>query len=188
MPIEQIYPDLLEQEDLTFRVYTMDDADELSLAVGSSYEALRQWFPWAKPILSVGEAEALCEKFEHDFRDGKDFSFGVWDRGTFVGGGVYHPTDEEYKVEAEIWIRSTHTFKGLATRTLESMLQWGFRQWEFDSITLKCPLDVPASTKVAEKVGLFVTETRPGGKTDVHGTPRDANIFVVEKQDWKDSF
>ena len=68
MPIEQIYPDLLEQEDLTFRVYTMDDADELSLAVGSSYEALRQWFPWAKPILSVGEAEGLCEKFEHDFR------------------------------------------------------------------------------------------------------------------------
>jgi RimJ/RimL family protein N-acetyltransferase len=188
MRIEQLYPDEYVSEDLTLKPFNFTDGRQFAAAANASYDQLREWFPWARPGLTVGEAEGICEKFEYDYRDGKAWVFGIWDDDTLLGAGGFYPTDEEYKFTADFWITTPLTFKGHATRALEAMLEWGFRQWSLDSITLKCPVDVPASAKVCEKIGLVPAETVPGAVKDVHGTPRDAVVFVVDKQDWKDTF
>jgi RimJ/RimL family protein N-acetyltransferase len=186
MPLEQIYPEEYIAEDLELRPFRFTDGLRLANAANASYEQLREWFPWVRPGLTVGEAEAICETFEYDYRDGKQWVFGVWRFDDLLGAAGFYPTENEFEVTADFWISSPLTFKGHATRALEAMLEWGFRQWSLDSVTLRCPVDVPAAAKVCTKVGLIPVGTVPGAVKDVHGTPRDAVVFKIEKKDWRD--
>lgn len=186
MPIEQLYPDQVEHDELTIRCFNMDDAEDLSSATNSSYEQLRDWVAWVKPVMSIGESEALCIQFEDEYRGGKDFRLGVWDHRGLVGGAAFHPTGE-YEAEIGLWVRTSNAGRGIGTRIVEGLLEWGFREWEWDVLRIKCDMRNSAFARVAEKAGLDKTESLPGGTRGVDGTPRDCDVYEITKADWKKS-
>lgn len=183
MRTEQVYPDIYEHDDLTFRCWDMNDAEALSSASNDSYRALEGWIPWATPVMPIGMAEDLCIRFEDEFRGGRDFSFGVWEDRRLIGGAAYHPTGER-SADVEVWVRTTLMDKGFGTRILEGVLDWAYKEWDFDTVTFKCPIDAPAARRIAEKIGLDVTETVPGGFVGPDGRRHDADVFVTEKRAW----
>src|SRR5271165_3813790 len=70
------------------RRYRRDDAPALALAVGENLEHLRPWMPWiALEPTSLQDREELLDRWEREWNEGTQYSFGMF-RGSRVVGGA----------------------------------------------------------------------------------------------------
>jgi len=130
MTLPLIAPHRRDTPEFTLRIYQPGDGAALSEATTESYELLRPWMPWASPSQTVEEAEAVCRRLGSGFLAGTDYTLGIWDGDTLLGGTGFHLRcgPIEWKVaEIGMWIRASRSGEGLGSRVLAAMLEWGFR-------------------------------------------------------------
>ena len=172
---------------LTIRVYSIEDAEELSRAVNESYEHLKPWMPWANMNQTVIQSEQISRRLIASYHDNSDYTMGIWDGDTLIGGTGFHLRcgPIEWKAaEIGMWIRSSYAGKGWGTRSLEQMLTWGFEVWGWERLTWKCDTRNEGSIRVAEKCGLTREATFLSDALDVEAKRRDSHQYVMLKANW----
>ena len=172
---------------MTLRVYSADDAAALSEAVNESYEHLKPWMPWASPDQSILQSEKICRRLMAAYYDNSDYTLGIWDGDTLVGGTGFHLRcgPIEWKcAEIGMWICSSYAGKGWGTRSLEQMLEWGFTVWGWERLIWKCDTRNEGSIRVAEKCKLTREATFRSDALDVEGKRRDTHQFAILKSEW----
>lgn len=172
---------------MTLRVYKPEDAAELQRATVESYEHLRPWMPWAKTEQSLDQTEAIIRSLMSSYYGNTDFTLGVWEGDTLVGGTGFHlragPTD--WRVgEIGMWIRGSHAGQGWGTRVLEQMLQWGFEEWGWMRLIWKCDSENTASARVAEKCGMTKEATFVSSSVNTAGKRTDMYLFAMLRDEW----
>lgn len=173
--------------DMTIRVYTPRDASALQAATIESYEHLKPWMPWARLEQTINETEAICRRLASCYYAGNEFTVGVWDGDTLVGGTGFHMRcgPREWGCsEIGMWIRASYAGRGWGTRVLEQMLEWGFTEWGWERLIWKCDTRNIGSARVAEKCGMALEATFKSDALDVDGVRRDSHQYFLLKEDW----
>lgn len=174
--------------DLLIRAYRPGDGPALRRATAASYEHLRPWMEWARPDQSDEEAELLCRRFAASYLRVEDFVLGIWLGDELVGGTGFHPRGGSLAVgtaDIGMWIGASHAGRGMGTRVLRALLDWGFSDaWPWRRLTWHCDTRNRASARVAEKGGLRREATLRSVDLDVEGRRRDVYLYAILREEW----
>lgn len=182
-------PERHEADGFVLRSYDAGDGPLLVAASTESYEHLRPWLPWATPDQSVDDAELIARRFRAKYLMHEDFVIGAFsrDNGRLVGGTGFHLREGPLSsacAEIGMWVRTHEAGRGLGTRMLQAMLEWGFTEWPWLRLSWRCDDRNKASMRVAEKGGLLSEGLLRGQAADVGGGRRDTACYGMTKQDW----
>lgn len=184
-------PERYETSDFVLRSYDVGDGPLLAEAVNSSYDHLRAWMPWAKPHQSVEESEQLARKFRARYLLSEDFVIGVFsvDGRQLLGGTGFHLREGPISsacAEIGMFIRQGEAGRGLGTRVLRALVQWGFTEWPWQRLAWRCDRRNVASARVAEKAGLRLEGVLRGQPAHVGEGRRDTACYAVLESEWRD--
>jgi RimJ/RimL family protein N-acetyltransferase len=173
--------------DLTLRVYSIEDVQQLQDATFESYEHLKPWMPWANDRQTLQQTERIVRRIIGGYFSNDDYTLGIWDGDTLVGGTGFHlrcGPIEWRCAEIGMWIRSSYAAQGWGTRALTEMLKWGFNEWGWQRLVWKCDTRNEGSIRVAEKCGLTREATFRSDALDVDGKRRDTHLYAILKSEW----
>ncbi|MBX3084105.1 MAG: GNAT family N-acetyltransferase [Anaerolineae bacterium] len=171
-------PDRLETPEFLIRSYFPGDGARIAEAIRTSYDSLKEFVSWASPDYSNDSAEWTARRGRGMYLLNRDYPMGIFspDGERFLGGTGYRLFGaplEEYSVEISMWLRGSAAGKGLATRVLLALLDWGFSDaWPWAKIMWVCDVRNAASIRVAQKGGLTLEGTMRRhplpGRPDMH--------------------
>ena len=185
-------PERFETNDFILRSYDVGDGPLVADAVNSSYDHLRPWMPWPKPHQSVEESEKLVRQFRARFLLSEDFVIGIFsvDGRQLLGGTGFHLREGPIAsacAEIGMFIRQSEAGRGLGTRVLRALVQWGFTDWPWLRLAWRCDQRNGASARVAEKAGLRLEGVLRGQPAVVGEGRRDTACYAVLKSEWRGS-
>lgn len=154
-----VAPEHFAGDGFVLRSYRSGDGAALRAATLASYEHLKTFMPWAVPEQSEAQAEQLVRQFRGRWLLAEDFVIGVFspDETELWGGTGFHLREgglDAANAEIGMWIHTDRAGRGLGTRCLAAMLEWGFTEWPWQRLSWRCDATNVASIRVAEKVGM----------------------------------
>lgn len=173
--------------DLTLRMCQPGDGAAVSAATVDSYEHLKLWMPWASTTQTAEEGEEIIRRLAAAYLSATDFTLGIWLGDEYVGGTGFHLRcgPMHWKAaEIGMWIRSSQAGRGVGSRVLATMLEWGFGEWEWERLVWKCDTLNVASARTAEKCGMMLETTHRSDAVGVDGTRRDTHLYVMLRSDY----
>ncbi|MBS1722176.1 MAG: GNAT family N-acetyltransferase [Armatimonadetes bacterium] len=183
----RLVPVRYEFDELVLRPFGPADAAELQRASVASYEHLKPWMPWAKQDLTVAEAEVTCRRLAAEYMSDTNYTVGVWNGDRLLGGSGFHlrcgPVEWRC-AEIGMWIHGDHAGRGLGTRVLAGMLEWGFGDWGWERLVWKCDTRNVASARVAEKCGMNLEATHRSDSVSVEGKRVDTHLYAILRPEW----
>ncbi len=78
-----------------------------------------------------------------------------------------------------MWVAAAHAGRGLGTRALAALIEWGFTDWPWQRLVWCCDTRNLASARVAEKCGLAREATFRSDALAVDGSRRDTHLFAI---------
>lgn len=182
-------PERYETADFVLRCYDSGDGPLLSDAVNASYEHLRTWMPWAKPDQSAEDSERSVRRFRARYLLAEDFVIGIFsaDGRQLLGGTGFHLREGPLSsacAEIGMFIRQSEAGRGLGTRVLRALVDWGFADWPWQRLAWRCDQRNVASLRVAEKAGLRLEGVLRGQRAHVGEGRRDTACYALTKAEW----
>lgn len=159
-------PERLDLPGFTLRAWTRADAEALRLALAASDAHLRTFTPWVVdgrvPGLSL---EDRLTRHAADFATGKEWLYGLFssDGAEVLGGCGLYPRVGPNAVEVGYWLAAGHTGRGLATRATSALTRLAFLEPTIDHVEIHCDRRNTASSRVPERLGYRVVETKSAG-------------------------
>lgn len=175
-------PEGTATEQFVIRTYRPGDGPAISDAVNASYDHLKTFMPWAKPVQTVDESERYARECYGRWLLAKDFALGIWtpDGATLLGGSGFHLHGASLKLgiaEIGMWIRAERANRGLGTAALREITRWGFTEWPWLRLAWHCSTRNVASARTAERAGFELDGIRRQDGVDPDGTRRDTMIW-----------
>lgn len=181
-------PDKRKGDGFLLRSYFPGDGPKLCKATNASYEHLEEFMPWATNEQTDAEAEKLARTFRARWLLAEDFVIGIWapDESELWGGCGFHLREgglSSGNAEIGMWIAAAQAGRGLGTRVLEELIDWGFSEWPWVRLSWRCDAQNAASIRLAEKAGLRHEGTHRGHLVTHHGDRRDTQVYAILKHD-----
>lgn len=105
--------------------------------------------------------------------------------GKIVGGASFHAIDRiDQSAEIGYWLAKSATGKGLITKTVAAMVEYGFNEMNLNRIVIKCATGNLKSQAVPERLGF----TREGVEREagfLHGKFVDHVVYSMLAKEWK---
>lgn len=124
-------PARIETARLVLRCYELGDVAAMDGVIPANREHLLEFMAWAEfePIGTEKRTE-LVERFIAGYKDGSDFTMGMFDRATgeYIGGTGYHVREDH--LEIGYWLAADRQGQGLMTEAAAALtrvaLQFAF--------------------------------------------------------------
>ena len=173
-------PVALRTPAFTLRPHRIGDGEALFDAVDSSREHLTPFISWVEqhsdPISSEKDARAMAGRYLLDI----DFALAIVREERILGGTGFHLHGRSLALgvaEIGMWIRTSEANRGLGSKVLRAMLEWGFGDWPFERLVWRCHVDNLSSKRVAEKCGMTLEGIAKHDLRERTGARGDAYVF-----------
>jgi RimJ/RimL family protein N-acetyltransferase len=182
-------PERYETPEFVLRSYDVSDGPMLREMNLESYEHLRPFMAWATPNQTLEEAERLVRQFRGRYLLAEDFIVGVFspEEKRLLGGTGFHLREGPLSTgsaEIGMFIRKAESYRGLGTRVLLAMLEWGFTAWPWLRLSWRCDDRNKPSVRVAEKAGLRLEGVLRGQHAHAGPGRRDTVCYGLTRADW----
>jgi RimJ/RimL family protein N-acetyltransferase len=155
------WPDPLTQqittERLLLRPYRPGDGAAYARVYHENQDHLREFMPEElREMATEHEAEGQIRRMTRQWRAGKLFVFGAWERddGAYVGETYLANPDWAVPcIELGYFVVAAQTGRGYAVEAGQAVVQCAFERLAVDRVELYCASDNLASARVAERLG-----------------------------------
>ncbi|WP_409298945.1 GNAT family N-acetyltransferase [Peribacillus sp. SCS-26] len=162
-PILKDVPIQMETDRLILRApLQAGDGYVVHQAIKDSINELKQWLLLFQTIPAVEETEILLRNAYIDFLRRESFRYLIFQKGTnhFIGTASLHRINWEIsKCEIGYWINSQFSGNGYMTETVNALTQFGFQQFKFKRIEIRCESTNLKSRAIPEKLGFDLEGT-----------------------------
>ena len=184
-------PERYEADGFVLRSYDLGDGPLHADALNASFEHLQPWMPWAKPHQSAQDSEQFVRRARARYLLAEEFIIGVFadDGARLLGSAGFHLREGPISsgcAEVGMFIRQSEAGRGLGTRVLLALLDWGFADWPWLRLAWRCDRNNAASVRVAEKAGLRLEGVLRGQRAHVGEGRRDTACFALTKSEWSE--
>jgi RimJ/RimL family protein N-acetyltransferase len=176
-------PYRIVSERTVIRCWEPRDAPLLKDAIDSSLDHLVPWMEWARAEpQTLAEKVSLLRRFRSQFDLGREFIYGILDRGEqeVLGGSGLHPRSADDSLEIGYWIRASAVGRGLATEATAALTRVAFEVCGIDRVDIRVDPTNAASLAIPRKLG-FREEATLRRRLPAHddGVPRDVTLFSL---------
>jgi RimJ/RimL family protein N-acetyltransferase len=161
------------------RPFAAGDGPALHAAVRASHASLSYWFAWCRADYGPADAEARVAACIAAWRDGREFTFGIFDGERLLGCAGLNRLDRAAgSANLGYWVGEAHRGRGIATAAAAQVAAFGFRELGLARIGIRVLPENAASLGVARRLGAVREAVLPGG-IDFQGRPVDALLFSL---------
>ncbi|MGA2528724.1 MAG: GNAT family N-acetyltransferase [Acidimicrobiales bacterium] len=148
--------------EFVLRRYRREDAPALAVAVTESLEHLRPWMPWiALEPTSLEERKKLFRRWDRDWADGTQYSFGMFREGRVVGGAGLMRRIAQDGLEIGYWVHCDFVGRGFATSAAEALTTLGLGLVGVSHVEIHHDKANVASGRVPLKLGFEMVGAKP---------------------------
>jgi Acetyltransferases, including N-acetylases of ribosomal proteins len=174
-------------DELELALPTEKCADEAFAVVMENYEHLHEWLSWVNENFS---RESVREFYKLSLMrlaaGGDEIGLNIVYRGRIVGGIGFHEINwRDKSAEIGYWLAKSETGKGLATRSVVRLIEYGFTELELHRIVIKCVPENLKSRAIPEKLGF----TREGVEREagwLHTRFVDHVVYSMLEHEWRE--
>lgn len=158
--------------------------EEVYALTMANYEYLRKWSRWLNEDFSLENARDFNERNRREMEEGVAIHLRIVLNGKIVGSTGYHNWDKNSR-QAEIgcWVAEGDAGRGVATRCVRKLLDYGFGELGLNRVFVKCAAENLRSQKVPERLGF----TREGVERDgdwLHDRFVDQVVYSMLAREW----
>lgn len=168
---------MITTDRLLLRPLGNDDIAITAEAVVESLPDLLPWMPWAHAAYDADDAESWIGYSREMWSLGREFGFGVFSRGRYLGSCSIDRIDWPMRrANLGYWIRSSEVGAGFATEAARAVAAWAFRVHALHRIDVVVTVGNVRSERTAARIGAQREGIARNGLV-IHGQPRDAVVF-----------
>jgi ribosomal-protein-serine acetyltransferase len=148
---------------------------------------LRRWLPFVDQTRYVKDTEKYVGLILSPRHRDQNAVYTVWFRGKLAGLAGFKEIDPvNHKTEIGYWLAEQMQGKGIMTRTVKKMIDFGFRNMNMNRIQIKVAVGNFKSAAIPHRLGLKFEGIERNGEfhTDRY---YDLEVFSILKADWIDT-
>jgi ribosomal-protein-serine acetyltransferase len=145
---------------------------------------LRQWLPFVDQTRSVEDTENFLRSILSSPEKTKNEVYTIWFKGEFSGLAGFKEMDWiNHKTEIGYWLAEKAQGKGIMTRTVKKMIDFGFRNMNFNRIQIKVATGNFKSSAIPQRLHLLLEGIERHGEfhTDKYF---DLEVYSILKSEW----
>jgi len=183
---------------LITKMFSLKVDDELELALSdenrveeafavimANYEHIYEWSRWLDENFTLEKAREFCTAHMRSFEnEGDEIGLRIIYQGKIVGSTGFHAINRRDKsAEIGYWLAKDCTGKGLMTRTVAKLLEYGFDELKLNRIVVKCVPENLKSRRIPEKLG-FTQEGIERESGWLHDRFVDHVVYSILASEW----
>ncbi len=153
-------------------------------AIVQNRKFLRRWLPFVEQTRTIDDTRQYIRMLITPPEKEKNEVFTIWVRGEFAGLVGFKEKDPvNHRVEIGYWLTETMQGKGIMSRSVGKMIDYGFRNLRFNRIQIKVADGNLPSAAIPARLGFSFEGTEREG--EFH-TDRYFNlkVFSLLKKEW----
>jgi len=145
---------------------------------------LRKWLPFVDQTWQVKDTALFIKSLYTAANQDKNDIYVIWYRSEPAGLAGFKETDQvNHRTEIGYWLAEHLQGKGIMTRTVEKLLDFGFRNMNMNRIQIKVAVGNSKSIAIPRRLGLVFEGIERAGEfhTDHY---HDLEIYSLLKPEW----
>jgi len=145
---------------------------------------LRRWLPFVDQTRRVKDTENYIGLILSPRHRDQNAVYTIWFRGLLAGLAGFKEIDHvNHKLEIGYWLAEQMQGKGIMTRTVKKMIDYGFRNLQMNRIQIKVAVGNHKSSAIPHRLGLNFEGIERDGEfhTDRY---YDLEVFSILKAEW----
>jgi ribosomal-protein-serine acetyltransferase len=174
-------------KDLYLEKIKLSDADIIYETIQRDRNYLRKWLPFVDQTRKKEDTANYIDALSSELEKGKNEVYMIWYCNEFAGLAGFKDIDIiNHKTEIGYWLAEKMQGKGIMTRTVKKMIDYGFRNLNFNRIQIKVAQGNFKSVAIPGRLGLFMEGIERNGE---YHTDRyfDLEVFSILKKEWIES-
>ena len=172
-------------DELELALPTESSIEKAYAVVMANYDYLHEWLPWVNEGLMLeGVRDYYKTALKKFADDGDEIGLNIVFKGKIVGNIGFHEINRRDKSgEIGYWLAESATGKGLVTKSVAKLLDYGFGEMKLNRISIKCAPENVKSRAIPERLG-FTREgiEREGGW--LHTRFVDHIVYSMLAKEW----
>ena len=173
------------RENLELRTLIPENAEEVFSMVDQNREYLREYLPWVDSTQSSEQTRQTIEGWQKDLEDKRDFVFGIFHGGKYIGNIGLHDLKSKNNNSAMIgyWLAEDCQGKGIMTECVRLLTDFGFHELDLNRIYICCAFGNKKSRAIPERLGYIQEAVLQDGEC-LYGVYHDEVIYGMLKRNW----
>ncbi len=173
-------------DELELAPQTENRVEEAFAVIMANYEHIHEWSRWLNEDYTLEKAREFCRKHEKIFTDGEgDIGLRIIFQDKIVGGTGFHNINRRDKsAEIGYWLAKEYNGKGLVTKSVARLLEYGFDELKLNRIVIKCVPENVKSRRIPERLG-FVQEGIEREVSWLHTRFVDHVVYSMLVKEWR---
>lgn len=170
---------------IELRPFFPHHAREAFHLIDKNRKTLRQWLNWVDSHISLKDTKAFISSALEHYGDYDGLDTGIWYQGQFCGQVSFNSWNlKNYKADLGYWLAEPFTGKGIMTKSVRAMIQYGFDVVGLHRIELLCAVQNTRSCAIAERLSFTHEGILRRGEL-IRNQYYDTNFYALLKPDWK---
>jgi RimJ/RimL family protein N-acetyltransferase len=161
------------------------DGNIVNQAIRDSFNELKEWLPFAQELPTVEETQINLRNAHINFLKRESFRYLIFHKGNndFIGTTSLQGIDWDIpKCEIGYWINTRFSGNGYMTEAVNELTNFGFNQFKFRRIEIRCESTNFKSRSIPEKLGFVLEGTLRNDDLSADGSNlTDTSIYSVIK-------
>lgn len=140
-------------DDLSLRLLSPGDAEELHAVIGSNRDHLARWMPWAEGQAFDDTAQFL-ERTRKQLEDNDGFQLAIVREGQIVGVISYLGVDwASRSTGIGYWLAASEQGRGTMTAAARALLEHAFSAWRLNRVEIRVATENERSIEIPKRLG-----------------------------------
>jgi ribosomal-protein-serine acetyltransferase len=146
---------------------------------------LREWLDWVDKTQTIEDIDAFIARSMETYGEYNGLRLGIWYEGQPAGQVGYNFWDlRSKKGEIGYWLAPTHTGKGIMTKSVAALIDYGFRVVGLHRAEILMGVGNDPSEAVARRLGASFEGILRSGEV-VNGKLIDNKLYAILSDEWK---
>jgi ribosomal-protein-serine acetyltransferase len=170
--------------EIELRLHDLTQADTQFAVIDANRRHIGEHLGWVHHHLSAEDTRQFIQNARRSFANGTDLSVAIYYHGQFVGSAGLHVRDTlARKGEIGYWLAKAVNGKGIMTRVVRVLLDYGFQIFGLHKIIIRAATNNPASAGIPKRLGFQLEGTlRADGYVYDHYV--DLEVYALFAHDW----
>lgn len=176
-------------EDLELALPSDANIEKAFAVVMENYDHLHEWSAWVNEDFTLESVSDYYRRTLLKFAKNEDeIGLNIVYKGEIVGGAGFHEINWTAKsAEIGYWLAKSATGKGLVTKSVVRLLEYGFDERNLNRIVIKCVPENTKSRAIPERLD-FSIEGLERESSWLHTRFVDHVVYSMLAREWREKF